>query len=97
MADAIAGASLKPLVKKTNEMWGFECSRLLRILGREDGSGDTQTDKQDKQVSWWLKQAGGRNKVLVSCFVDTVLYLIQEFGPLSKPQSWEVRCRGYRF
>ncbi|MDH5644800.1 MAG: penicillin acylase family protein, partial [Candidatus Heimdallarchaeota archaeon] len=67
------GIGPDPLLFPTNEYYGNDTVVLLRLLNKEN--------------SWWLKKAGGRDELLRISFQKAVLWLRKKLG--SNPDKWQ--------
>ncbi|MBC8264878.1 MAG: penicillin acylase family protein, partial [Anaerolineales bacterium] len=68
------GRGPHPLLMPTTEFNGHSTVAMLAML--------------DNPQSWWIEQAGGREKVLTDALKQAVEYLRQEFGPDSGAWAW---------
>jgi len=68
------GRGPHPLLQPTTEFNGHSTVAMLAML--------------DNPQSWWIEQAGGREKVLTNALRQAIEYLRQEFGPDSGAWAW---------
>ena len=68
------GRGPHPLLQATTEFNGHATVAMLAML--------------DNPESWWIEQAGGREKVLTDALRQAIKYLRQEFGPDSGAWAW---------
>ena len=68
------GRGPHPLLQPTTEFNGHSTVAMLAML--------------DNPESWWMEQAGGREKVLTNALKQAVEYLRQEFGPDTAAWAW---------
>jgi len=68
------GRGPHPLLQPTTEFNGHSAVAMLAML--------------DNPESWWIEQAGRREKVLTNALKQAVEYLRQEFGPDSGAWAW---------
>jgi penicillin G amidase len=72
LASQLMGKGFHPLLKSTQEFYGYDTVTLLRLLDRPD--------------SWWMVQAGGREAVVLRSLKQAVAWLRAELGP--DPDGW---------
>ena len=68
----LMGQGFHPLLKSTQEFYGYDTVTMLRLLDNPD--------------SWWVQQAGGREAVVARSLKQAVAWLRAELGP--DPASW---------
>ena len=68
------GRGPHPLLQPTTEFNGHSTVAMLAML--------------DNPQSWWIEQAGGREKVLTDALKQAIEYLRQEFGPDTGAWAW---------
>ena len=68
-----AGKGFHPLLMAASEFYGHDTVTLLRLLGQPE--------------SWWMRQAGGRDKVVTASLKQTIGWLRTTLG--SDVQQWQ--------
>ncbi|MFX0090295.1 MAG: penicillin acylase family protein [Candidatus Hodarchaeota archaeon] len=73
LTNSFMGVGFHPILYSGNEFGGHETSFLLRLLDNPD--------------SWWLKRAGGKEKLLNQSLKDAINWLKQNLG--KNPDKWQ--------
>ncbi|MCD6518430.1 MAG: penicillin acylase family protein [Anaerolineae bacterium] len=73
LANHLMGAGLPSWLTPVNEFYGHDTLALLRLLNKDD--------------SWWIQQAGGRENLLRQSFQEAVRWLQKAQG--ADPSQWQ--------
>lgn len=74
MTTRFMGQGFHPLLMAASEFYGHDTVVVLRLL--------------DQQDSWWIKQAGGREKLLVKSLKQAVQWLREKLGEEISQWCW---------
>jgi penicillin amidase len=70
----LIGEGFNPVLLSTHEFYGYDTVSLLRLL--------------DNPASWWIEQAGGKEKVLCRSLEQAVAWLQSTLGPAMADWQW---------
>lgn len=70
----VLGEGFNPVLASTHEFYGYDTASMLRLL--------------NNPASWWLKQAGGKEKLLQRSLKQTVAWLQSELGLDMNDWQW---------
>lgn len=74
LCNRIMGQGFHPLLHSTSEFYGQDTVVLLRLLNNPD--------------SWWIKNAGGKQRLIETSLKQTVRWLQDELGPEINNWLW---------
>ncbi|MBM3709464.1 MAG: penicillin acylase family protein [Actinobacteria bacterium] len=74
LTDKIMGKTFNPVLLATHEFYGHDIVIIIRML--------------DNKNSWWIKQAGGYEKVLIESIEKAVKWLKENFGNDTSNWQW---------
>ena len=74
LARRLIGEGFNPVLLSTHEFYGYDTVSILRML--------------DNPHSWWIAQAGGKEKVLIRSLKQAVVWLQARLGPNMEDWQW---------
>ena len=74
LCNKVMGQGFHPLLLPSNEFFGHDTVTMLRLLSNPD--------------SWWVKNAGGKKKLIIRSIKQALSWLHNELGPDMKNWQW---------
>lgn len=74
LCNKVMGQGFHPLLLPSNEFFGHDTVTMLRLLSNPD--------------SWWVKNAGGKKKLIIRSIKQALSWLHDELGPDMKNWQW---------